>query len=151
MAVRRFGLVALLSCALASGHPGFSQNIKAARTVFIDNEAGDSSVLDSVHLVLAASDLRWKNDRNGADLIFHFERNAEPSERTVKGNEIRIAVKNTYTLSVSDRNGKAVWKNTEDVDPSNVRNENTERSWIDYLHKHPAAKLVTMFLKNRSE
>ncbi|MGA8541731.1 MAG: hypothetical protein WB566_19665 [Terriglobales bacterium] len=119
--------------------------------MFIDNEAEDSSVLDSVHLALAASDLRWKDDRNRADLVFHFERNAKPADRTLKGNEINIAIKNTYTLSVSDRNGTEVWENTVDSDPSNVRNEDTERSWIDYLHKHPAFKLVTMFLKNRSQ
>jgi len=29
-------------------------DVKAAKTVFIDNEAGDSSVLDSVHLALAS-------------------------------------------------------------------------------------------------
>lgn len=152
MALHRLGLIALLSCFLAFGQSGgLPQNVKAARAVFIDNEAGDSSVLDSAHIALASSDLRWKDDRNTADLVFHFERNAETADRTVKGNEIHIAIKNTYTLEVTDRNGTAVWKNAVDFDPSNVRTENTERSWLQYLHRHPVAKLITMFLKSRSE
>jgi hypothetical protein len=152
MAQYRFGLIALLSCFLAFGQPGgLPQNVKAARSVFIDNETGDSSVLDSAHIVLASTDLRWKDDRSSADLVFHFGRNAESADRTVKGNEIHIAIKNTYTPEVTARNGTVIWKNAVDFDPSNVRTENTERSWLGYLHRHPAGKLVTLFLKSRSE
>jgi hypothetical protein len=85
MHLHRFGLIVLLSCFFASGQSGhLPRNVKAATTVFIDNEAGDTSVLDSAHLVLAASDLRWKDDRNSADLVFHFDRNAETASRTNK-------------------------------------------------------------------
>lgn len=152
MHLHRFGLILLLSYFFASGQSGhLPRNVKTATTVFIDNEAGDTSVLDSAHLVLAASDLRWKDDRNSADLVFHFDRNVETESRTATGDEIHIAIRNAYTLEVKDRDGTVVWQNSVDLDPSNVRTENTERSWLEYLHRHPAAKLVTMFLKSRSE
>jgi len=143
-------LIAVLSCCVAFGQ-GLPSDVKAAKTVFIDNEAGDSSVLDSVHLALVSSSLRWKDDQNGADLVFHFQRNAGPSGQTVKGNEIHIAVINTYTLKVIDRVGTAVWNDSVASDLSNIRTENTERAWLEYLHRHPAAVLVNRFLKNRSQ
>jgi hypothetical protein len=148
----RLGLIVVLSCCTAFGQgERLPNNVKAAKTVFIDSEAGDSSVLDSVHLALASSNLRWKDDRNSADLVFHFRRSAQQSGRAVKENEIRIAVNNTYTLEVTDRTGTAVWKDSMAFDPSNVRNENTERAWLEYLHRHPATVLVNKFLKSRAE
>jgi hypothetical protein len=148
----RLALIVVLSCCVAVGQAErLPSNVKAAKTVFIDNEAGDSSVLDSVHLVLASSNLRWKDDRNNAELVFHFQRNAEQSGQTVNGNEIHIAVKNSYTLEVTDRAGRAVWKDSVVLDPSNVRTENTEQAWLEYLHRHPAAALVNKFLKSYSE
>jgi len=152
MLPRRLGLIVVLSCCVVFGQAQhLSSDVKAAKTVFIDNEAADSSVLDSVHLALASSSLRWKDDRTGADLVFHFKRSAEPSDQTIKGNEIHVLVKQTYTLEVTDRAGTAVWKDSTARDPSNVRTENTESSWLEYLHRHPAAILTNKFLKSRSE
>ena len=152
MTSRQLLLFLLILCSLALGQSNHTpQGVKTAKTVFIDNETGDSSVLDSAHIALASSDLRWRDDRNTADLIFHFERNAEPADRSEKGNEIHISIKNTYTLEVTDENGTIIWKNAVDLDLSNARTENTERSWIEYLHRHPAAILVNLFLKSRSK
>ena len=151
MAGLQVGLVGFVWCLMFGQASHLPQNVKAARVVFIDNDAGDASVLDSAHLALASSDLRWNDDRNRADLVFHFERNSAAADRTVKGNEINVTVRNTYTLEVMDKDGTSVWKNAAVLDPSNLRTEHTERSWIEYLHKHPAARLVTMFLKSRAE
>jgi len=152
MLPHRLCLIAVLSYCVALGQAQrLPSNVKAARTVFIDNEAGDSSVLDSVHLALASSNLRWKDDRNSAELVFHFQRTADQSGQAVNGDEIHIVVKNTYTLEVTDRAARTVWKDSVVLDPSNVRTENTERAWLEYLHRHPAAALVNRFLKSRSE
>jgi hypothetical protein len=123
-------------------------NVRAARSLFIENTSGDSSVLDSVHLILASSRMGWSDERGKADLILRFGTSASEGDRSTNGNTISIKVRNFYTLEVVDRNGTTVWKDSVEDDPlSNVRTDRTERSWIEYLHKHPAAKLVANFLK----
>jgi hypothetical protein len=152
MAFWRVSLIVLLSGFLAFGQASHvTKWAQTAQSVFIENGTGDSSVLDSAHLALASSDLRWKDDRKSADLVFHFERNVQPSGRTVRDDKIHVTAKNTYTLDVTDRVGTVLWKASVDFDPSNVRAENTERAWLEYLHQHPANALVNMFLKVRAE
>jgi hypothetical protein len=122
-------------------------NVRAARSVLIKNTSGDSSVLDSVHLILASSRLGWTDDRDKADLILKFSRAASEGDRSTNGNALSIHIRNFYALEVTDKNGTVVWKDSVEFDPSsNLRTDKTEHSWIEYLHKHPAAKLVANFL-----
>jgi hypothetical protein len=123
-------------------------SVKAARSVFIENASNDSSVLDSVHLILASSRLSWGDERDRADLILKFDRDASEGNRSTNGDTISIAIRNFYTLEVTDKNGTMVWKDSVEFNPgTNVRQDKTEHSWIEYLHKHPAAKLVANFLR----
>jgi hypothetical protein len=123
-------------------------SVRAAKSVLIDNTSGDSSVLDSVHLILASSRLGWGDDPDRADLVLKFSSAASEGDRSANANKISIHIKNFYTLEVTDKNGTVVWKDSVEFDPSsNIRTDKTERSWIEYLHKHPAAKLVANFLK----
>jgi hypothetical protein len=147
MLIRTIALLVLLASTLAYGQPlSLPAQVKSARKVFIENEAGDTSVLDSAHLVLASSRFNWVDDKGTADLVFSFNRNASTASRTVKGDAISIAIRNTYTLEVTDEHGTIIWKSSTDLSNSNVRKDRTERSWIEYLHHHPAAQLVDKFL-----
>jgi len=147
MLIRRIVLSALLASTLTYGQQlSLPAQVKSARRIFIENEAGDTSVLDSAHLALASSRFNWVDDKDTADLVFTFNRNASTASRTVKGDSISIAIRNTYTLEVTDQHGTIIWKSSTDLSNSNVRKDRTERSWIEYLHHHPAAQLVNKFL-----
>jgi hypothetical protein len=138
-------LIAILANAQSVQVP---PSVKAAKSVLIENTSGDSSALDSIHLILASSRLGWTDDRSRADLILKFDRAASERNRSTNGNAITIGIRNSYTLDVTDKNGTVVWKDSVEFDPSaNVRTDRTEHSWIEYLHKHPAAKLAANFLK----
>jgi hypothetical protein len=91
MLIRTFLALALLTSVLTFGqNPSLSAEVKSARRrIFIENETGNSSVLDSVHLVLASSRFSWTDDRTSADLIFRFDRKSSQSNRTVSGNVIK--------------------------------------------------------------
>jgi hypothetical protein len=149
MLSRNLSLVIVLIGILANAQSvQLPHNLRAARSVFIENISGDSSVLDSVHLILASSRLGWSDERDRADLILKFDSGASEGNRSTDGNTISINIRNFYTLEVTDKNGATIWKESVEFDPSsNVRADKTEHSWIDYLHKHPAAKLVANFLK----
>jgi len=138
-------LIAILANAQSVQVP---PSVKGAKSVLIENASGDSSVLDSIHLILASSRLGWTDDRDKADLILKFDRAASEGNRSTAGNTITISIRNSYTLEVTDKNGTVVWKDSVEFDPtSNVRTDRTEHSWIEYLHKHPAAKLTANLLK----
>jgi hypothetical protein len=147
MSIRTIVLLALLACTLTYGqNPSLPASAKSAKKIFIENEAGDSNVLDSVHLVLASSRFSWVEDRDSADLVFAFDRKASTASRTVKGDAISIAIRHTYTLEVTEQDGTVIWKGSADLDYSNGRKDRTERSWIEFLHHHPAAQLADRFL-----
>jgi hypothetical protein len=138
-------LVAILANAQSVQVP---PTLRAAKRVLIENISGDSSALDSIHLILASSRLGWTDDRDRADLILKFYRAASEGNRSTNGNTIEISIRNSYRLEVTDKNGAVVWKDSIEFDPSsNVRTDRTEHSWIEYLHRHPAAKLAANFLK----
>src|SRR5215475_5972730 len=106
MLIRRIVLSALLASTLTYGQQlSLPAQVKSARRIFIENEAGDTSVLDSAHLALASSRFNWVDDKDTADLVFTFNRNASTASRTVKGDSISIAIRNTYTLEVTDQHG----------------------------------------------
>jgi hypothetical protein len=149
MLSRNLSLVIVLIGILANAQSvHLPANISAARSVFIENTSGDSSVLDSVHLILASSRMGWSDEREKADLILNFGSRASEGTRSTNGNSISIHIRNFYTLEVTDKNGTMVWKDEVEFDPSsNVRKDRTEQSWIEYLHKNPAANLVVHFLK----
>jgi hypothetical protein len=125
-----------------------SPRLPAAKTVFIENTTGDSFVLDSTHLILAASQIGWTDDRDKADLILNFGTSASEGSRSTEGNAISISIRNFYSLDVTDNHGTTYWKDSVEYDPrSLVRRDRSERSWIEFLHKHPAARLTGNFLK----
>ncbi len=149
MLSRNLSFAVLIMGMLASAQSAeLPLNLRAAKTVLLENTSGDSSVLDSAHLILASSRLGWTDDRGRADLILKFSRAASEGNRSTNDNAISISIRNFYTLEVTDKTETVVWKDSVEFDPlSNVRPDKTEHSWIEYLHKHPAAKLVANFLK----
>ena len=140
-----FVFVVVLATAQSVQHPSY---FSTAKNILIENKSGDSSVLDCAHLILASTRLEWTDNREKADLILVFDRRASQGDRSVNGGAISIAIDNFYTLNVTDGGGKLLWKDSVKFDPSaNVRADRSERSWIEYLHNHPAAKLMANFLK----
>jgi hypothetical protein len=124
-----------------------SPKLKSARVVFIENATDDPFVLDSAHLILAASQIGWTGTRDKADLILSFGSKASEGNRSTSENTIAISIKNFYTLDVRDNSGTPLWNDSVEFDAPMVRKDRTERSWIEFLHKHPVAKLTSDFLK----
>lgn len=136
-------LLTLLTTLPSYAQAGFPANTKV---VFIENRTGDGSLIDSAHLILASSPLTWDSDHERADLIFRFDRSSSEGSRVVSGDTISISIRNTVTLEVINREHKVIWKGAEDLDESNTRKDKSEQSWLDYLHRHPAAKLIHEYL-----
>jgi len=148
MLTKKWFLLALIGFFAAVLSAEQSPKLKSARLVFIENTSGDSFVLDSAHLILAASQIGWTDQRDKADLILNFGVGASEGSRSTNGNEISVNVRNFYTLNITDDTGTTCWKESVEFDPrSMVRKDRTERSWIEFLHNHPAAKLTRDFVK----
>jgi hypothetical protein len=70
MLSRNLSLAILLIAILANAQSvQVPPSVRAAKSILIENTSGDSSALDSVHLILASSRLGWTDDRDRADLI----------------------------------------------------------------------------------
>ncbi len=102
---------------------------------------------DAIHLALSTSKLSWADEREDADLIFHFDRNITKENRQIQGNEINISMSWQVTLSVINKNGKEVWKGNEPLDTTNTRSDSTEESYIAFLRRDAEYKLTKRFMK----
>ncbi len=120
--------------------------VQQAHTIFIDNETASDAVSNSALLALTSSDLNPVSERSKADLVFRFKRKVPTADRSVNGERISIAIRNTYTLEVIDTAGDIVWQGSADLDPGNVRKDSTAASLNEWLKRHPAGQLVNRFL-----
>jgi hypothetical protein len=125
--------------------------LKTARNVWIDNQTGDKWVPANVRLAPAASGLDEVKRKEDADLVLRYARDAKPGNRTVAGNEIRIAIDNIYTLEVIDWTGKTLWENSTALE---IPTKTTDKPAADRersLRNLPAAKLTSKFLSDRGK
>ena len=145
--LRKVVLLTLLAFSASYAETGFNPaDANPRRVVFIENRTDDRTLIDSAHLTLASSPLTWDSDRERADLIFRFDRSSSEGNRVVNGDTISISIRNTVTLEVLNKQHKVIWKGAADLDESITRKDRSEQSWLDYLHRHPAAKLIHEFL-----
>lgn len=121
-------------------------SLKEARTVSIDNRTSDKWIPRFVRVALVDSGLREIIDKEKADLVLTYDRDALPAKRTVVGDEIRIQIENTYTLEVMDRFGESRWKGSEVLGDLAASNSDKHPSAED----NPIVKLTREFLRDRN-
>lgn len=144
-------LVMLFLAYKSSAQPtGGLRLMTAAKSVYIQNDSGDESLPDAVHLVLSTSNLKWGlGNRGSGDVVLHYTKKTETQPPVTQGQAISIQMKYTYVLTVEDQAGEVLWAASEVQDFANLRKDRTEASWIAYLHASPGAKLTTQFLQAR--
>jgi len=140
----------VFAIAVCAQTPPLPASLKSAKTVFLQNDTGVTSVQWSAQQILRASKLRDTIQRDKADLIFHFTQFSHPTTIPLGS---KITPTSMISLEVLDGSGASVWERSHEWKGPHKRIEllkppdSTEKSREEFLQAHPAACLVDQFLK----
>ena len=143
----------VFAAAVSAQTPPVPATVKSAKTVFLQNDTGVSSVHWSAQQILRGSQLRSSTERDKADLIFRFTQVSHFPSPTSVPVGTKISPTNMISLEVLDGSGTSVWEQSREWKGPHKRIEllkppdSTEKSREEFMQTFPAACLVDQFLK----
>ena len=143
----------VFAAAVSAQTPPVPASVKSAKTVFLQNDTGVSSVQWSAQQILRGSQLRPSTERDKADLVFHFTQVSHLPSPTSIPLGTKITPTRMMSLAVLDGSGTSVWEQSREWKGPHKRIEllkppdSTEKSREEFMQTYPAACLVDQFLK----
>jgi hypothetical protein len=145
--------VLVFAAAVSAQTPQLPASVKSAKTVFLQNDTGVSSVPWSAQQILRGSQLQPSKERDKADLVFHFTQVSHfPSPTTIPLGA-KVTPTSMMSMEVLDGSGTSVWEQSREWKGPHKRIEllkppdSTEKSREEFKQTYPAACLVDQFLK----
>lgn len=147
-------MLLVFAVAVSAQIPPLPTSVKSAKTVFLQNDTGVSSVQWSAQQILRGSQLRPSTERDKADLVFHFTQASHLPSPTSIPLGAKITPTSMMSLEVLDGSGTSVWEQSREWKGPHKRIEllkppdSTEKSREEFMQTYPAACLVDQFLKH---
>src|SRR5579864_4753015 len=99
---------------VCSQTPSLTPSVRSAKTVFLQNDTGVSSVQWSAQQILRGSQLRPSTERDKADLVFHFTQVSHLPSPTSIPLGAKITPTSMMSLEVLDGSGTSVWEQSRE-------------------------------------